>query len=67
MVGPEQHTDDRKKLNGNRVSVRDMAIGLAMGAGIGITTGNLPVGMAGGLALGLAISAKRRRKYEDHG
>ncbi len=40
---------------------------LAMGAGIGITTGNLPVGMAGGLALGLAISAKRRRKYEDHG
>ncbi len=40
---------------------KDLVIGLAIGSGIGLTTGNFPVGIGGGLVLGLAINIKRRR------
>ena len=40
---------------------KDLAIGLAIGAGIGLTTGNYPVGIGGGLVIGLAMNIKRRR------
>lgn len=37
------------------------ALGIALGAGIGLATGNLPVGLGGGFLLGVAIDAKRRK------
>lgn len=44
---------------------KDLVIGIAIGAGIGLTTGNYPVGVAGGLVIGIAMNAKRRRR-ETH-
>ena len=45
-----------------RFLAQDLAIGLAIGAGIGLTTGNMPVGTGGGLVIGIAINIKRRRR-----
>lgn len=42
--------------------MKDLAIGIAIGAGIGHTTGNFPVGVGGDLVLGLAMNFKRQRK-----
>jgi hypothetical protein len=57
-----QQNDPRTNKPKARPTGSWMAIGLALGAGIGLLLDSLPIGVAIGLVVGLAIDAAQRNK-----